>query len=57
MNYQTYLFFEDRTEYIQGYDTPQHTYPLGSLVFGVLDLDVAPLSGTGPHIAGKIPGR
>ena len=42
MNYQTYLFFEDRTEYIQGYDTPQHTYPLGSLVFGVLDLDAAP---------------
>ena len=42
MNYQTYLFFEGRTEYIQGYDTPQHTYPLGSLVFGVLDLDAAP---------------
>ena len=42
MNYQTYLFFEGRTEYIQGYDTPQHTYPLGSLVFGVLDLDTAP---------------
>lgn len=42
MNYQTYLFFEDRTEYIQGYDTPQHTYPLGSLMFGVLDLDAAP---------------
>ena len=36
---------------------PQHTYPLGSLVFGVLDLDAAPLSGTGPHIAEKIPGR
>lgn len=35
-------FFEGRTEYIQGYDTPQHTYPLGSLVFGVLDLDAAP---------------
>ena len=42
MNYQTYLFFEGRTEYIQGYDTPQHTYPLGSLMFGVLDLDAAP---------------
>ena len=39
MNYQTYLFFEGRTEYIQRYDTPQHTYPLGSLMFGVLDLD------------------
>lgn len=35
-------FFEGRTEYVQGYDTPQHTYPLGSLVFGVLDLDTAP---------------
>ena len=42
MNYPKYLFFEGRAEYIQGYDTPQHTYPLGSLVFGVLDLDAAP---------------
>ena len=25
MNYQTYLFFEGRTEYIQGYDTPLHS--------------------------------
>ena len=45
MNYQTYLFFEGRTEYIQGYDTPQHTYPLGSLMFGVLDLDAAAPAG------------
>lgn len=49
MNYQTYLFFEGRTEYIQGYDTPQHTYPLGSLVFGVLDLDVAPIWSGAAH--------
>lgn len=42
MNHQTHLFFDGRTEYIQGYDTPQHTYPLGSLVFGVLDMDFAP---------------
>ena len=35
-------YFYIRTEYIQGYDTPQYTYPLGSLVFGVLDLDAAP---------------
>ena len=33
--------FEGRTDYIQDYDTPQHTYPLGSLAFGVLDLDAA----------------
>ena len=38
MNYQTYLFFEGRTEYVQGYDTPQHTYPLGSLVFGAFSV-------------------
>ena len=42
MNYQTYLFFDGRTEYIQGYDTPQHTFPLGSLVFGLLDMEFAP---------------
>ena len=41
LNYQTYLFFDGRTEYIQGYDTPQHTYPLGSLVFGLLDMELA----------------
>ena len=49
MNYQTYLFFEGRTEYIQGYDTPQHTYPLGSLMFGVLDLDAAPYLNGAAH--------
>ena len=42
MNYQTYLFFDGRAEYIQGYDTPQHTFPLGSLVFGLLDMEFAP---------------
>ena len=41
MNYQTYLFFDGRAEYIQGYDTPQHTFPLGSLVFGLLDMEFA----------------
>lgn len=56
MNYQTYLFFEGRTEYIQGYDTPQHTYPLGSLMFGVLDLDAAPYLNGAAH-CWKIPGR
>ena len=56
MNYQTYLFFEGRTEYIQGYDTPQHTYPLGSLVFGVLDLDAAPYLERGRTLLEKFRG-
>ena len=56
MNYQTYLFFEGRTEYIQGYDTPQHTYPLGSLVFGVLDLDAAPYLERGRALLEKFRG-
>lgn len=56
MNYQTYLFFEDRTEYIQGYDTPQHTYPLGSLMFGVLDLDAAPYLERGRTLLEKFRG-
>ena len=54
MNYQTYLFFEGRTEYVQGYDTPQHTYPLGSLVFGVLDLDTAPYLERGRSLRRKL---
>lgn len=56
MNYQTYLFFEGRTEYIQGYDTPQHTYPLGSLMFGVLDLDAAPYLERGRTLLEKFRG-
>lgn len=56
MNYQTYLFFEGRTEYVQGYDTPQHTYPLGSLVFGVLDLDTAPYLERGRTLLEKFRG-
>ena len=56
MNYQTYLFFEGRTEYIQGYDTPQHTYPLGSLVFGVLDLDAVPYLERGRTLLEKFRG-
>ena len=56
LNYQTYLFFEGRTEYVQGYDTPQHTYPLGSLVFGVLDLDTAPYLERGRTLLEKFRG-
>ena len=56
MNYQTYLFFEGRTEYIQGYDTPQHAYPLGSLMFGVLDLDAAPYLERGRTLLEKFRG-
>ena len=56
MNYQTYLFFEGHTEYIQGYDTPQHTYPLGSLMFGVLDLDAAPYLERGRTLLEKFRG-
>ncbi|MFR2116020.1 MAG: hypothetical protein ACLS45_01915 [Subdoligranulum sp.] len=56
MNYQTYLFFEGRTEYIQSYDTLQHTYPLGSLMFGVLDLDAAPYLERGRTLLEKFRG-
>ena len=56
MNCQTYLFFEGRTEYIQGYDTPQHTFPLGSLVFGVLDLDAVPYLERGRTLLEKFRG-
>ena len=36
---QTYLSFKNKTEYLFKPGSVQHIYPLGSLVFGLLDTD------------------